>query len=135
MGYSKRQLEEKADKKVDVAAKKASKKSATNYVDMRPDATQKEASIAVLERFEDFFEKFGIAFSTHEMAFTLKWQAKQSCWVGTLSNVNEKWPNITYYTFRHSSPERLLAHLMYTVVDEWQGMLPREDIVTEDINW
>lgn len=114
-------------------SKKSQKKAV--FVSMKPDKVDKEAVQAILDKWEDIWEYIGQAVQDERIALSLKWETEQECWKVQVCDNLAKWPDITYYTFRHTEITKVLGYVLYVLVEHWQGLLPTEIKRQEDINW
>lgn len=135
MGQAKHSLEESKDARRASKAKKTAKSDRATFVDMRADKIVKNAVGMFLQRHEDFTPTVENAIADIDMALSLKFSTTDACWVLRISDVDAKWPNITYYTFRHAKVSTLIAHAGYVLTEQWKGVLPREFVKESDLDW
>jgi len=135
MGQSKRQLEEAEAAKVDKRGKARSRDAKATFVDMRADKVVKSAVGMILTKYGDLAPTIEKAIGDTSMAITVKYSQSDACWILRVTDVDDKWPNITYYTFRHANIATCVVHAGYVMTEQWRGVLPRDIVREDDINW
>lgn len=109
--------------------------SKATYVDMKPDKAEKPAILHVLEDNWDTLSLLQENVRDPRMHITLKADMPNRCWLLSVRDAEVDYKHATYYQFRHASLSKVLALLIYTLTEKWQGFLPRTDILDRDIDW
>ena len=117
-----------------VPKKRVSPKKAV-FIDMRPDLDDKSAIKHLLEKWDDSLGTLGALFTDPRMKVTFSFDVPNDCWQIVVSDSERKWPNITYYTFRHKSIPTLFAFVGFTVSQKWGHSLPLDVKEVELYNW
>jgi len=135
MGQAKHILEERRASKSGQNFKTRAKGDRANFVDVRADKVAKNAVGMIMSKYEDMAPTIRNTIADTSMNITIKFSEAEACWIGRVCDVDAKWPNITYYSFRHADIAKLIIHMGYVLSEQWKGVLPTTSVSESDLDW